>query len=125
MQLTGGEPFMRKNFFEITKKYPDIIFIIFTNGLLLNEEMIKTIKNQKNIVSLISLEGCEEETDEERGKGVYTRLENIMKRLKKQNLFYGTSLTLTSTNFDTITNETFIQNLIDTGCKFFLFIEYK
>jgi MoaA/NifB/PqqE/SkfB family radical SAM enzyme len=123
--VAGGEPFMRRDFFEITKKYPDIIFIIFTNGLLLKDEMIKTIKNQKNIVPLISLEGCEEETDEVRGKGVYTRLENIMKKLKKQNLFFGTSLTLTSTNFNTITNETFIQNLIDTGCKIFLFVEYN
>ena len=123
--VAGGEPFMRKNFFEITKDYPDIIFIIFTNGLLLNEEMIKTIQNQKNIVPLISLEGCEEETDDVRGKGVYTRLENTMKKLKKQKMFFGTSLTLTSKNFETITSETFIQNLIDIGCKFFLFIEYN
>jgi len=123
--IAGGEPFMRKKFFEITKNYPDMIFIIFTNGLLLNEEMIKTIQNQKNIVPLISLEGCEEETDDVRGKGVYTRLENTMKKLKKQKLFFGTSLTLTSTNFNTITSQTFIQKLIDIGCKFFLFIEYN
>ena len=123
--VAGGEPFMRKNFFEMTKDYQDMIFVIFTNGLLLNEETIKTIKDQKNIVPLLSLEGCEEETDEVRGKGVYTRLENTMKKLKKQNLFFGTSLTLTSTNFDTITSEKFIQNLINIGCKLFLFIEYN
>lgn len=123
--IAGGEPFMRKKFFEITKDYPDMIIIVFTNGLLLDEEMIKNIQNQKNIVPLISLEGCEEDTDDVRGKGVYTRLENIMRKLKKRSLFFGASLTLTNMNFDTITNETFIQKLIDIGCKFFLFVEYN
>jgi MoaA/NifB/PqqE/SkfB family radical SAM enzyme len=123
--VAGGEPFMRKKFFEITREYPDIIFLIFTNGLLLNDYMIKTLKKQKNIVPLISLEGCENETDDVRGEGVYTRIENIMNKLKKQTLFFGTSLTLTSINYDTITSETFIKKLINTGCKFFLFIEYN
>ena len=123
--IAGGEPFMRKKFFEITKDYPDMIFLIFTNGLLLNQDMIKNIRKQKNIVPLISLEGCEEETDNVRGKGVYTRLKNIMNKLKKHTLFFGTSLTLTSTNYDTLTDENFIQRLIDTGCKFFLFVEYN
>jgi len=123
--IAGGEPFMRKKFFEITKDYPDMIFLIFTNGLLLNQDMINTIKKQKNIVPLISLEGCEEETDDVRGKGVYKRLENIMNKLKKQTLFFGTSLTLTSKNYNTITSQDFIQRLIDTGCKFFLFLEYN
>jgi len=123
--IAGGEPFIRKKFFEITKDYPDMIFLIFTNGLLLNQDMINTIKKQKNIVPLISLEGCEEETDDVRGKGVYKRLENIMNKLKKQTLFFGTSLTLTSKNYNTITSQDFIQRLIDTGCKFFLFLEYN
>ena len=120
--VAGGEPFMKPKFFKITKDYPDIIFVIFTNGLLINEE---TIKSQKNIVPLISLEGCEEETDDMRGQGVYDRLQKTMTKLNKNNLFFGTSLTLTKSNFETITSETFIQNLINLGCKFFLFVEYN
>jgi MoaA/NifB/PqqE/SkfB family radical SAM enzyme len=123
--VAGGEPFMRKKFFQTTKDFPDIIFVLFTNGLLINEDTLKIIKSQKNIVSLISLEGCEEETDEIRGKGVYNRLEKTMEKLNKNNLFFGTSLTLTSSNFDTITSDIFIQNLIDRGCRFFLFLEYN
>lgn len=121
----GGEPFMRPSFFEITKDYPDMIFLTFTNGLLINNETLKTMKKQKNIAPLISLEGCEEETDERRGKGIYKRLQKTMEKIKDQNIFFGTSLTLTKNNFDTILNESFIQNLIDTGCKFFLFVEYN
>ena len=45
--------------------------------------------------------------------------------LNKNKHFFGTSLTLTSTNFETIINEAFIQNLVNLGCKFFLFVEYN
>jgi len=123
--IAGGEPFIRKKFFEITKNYPDMIFLIFTNGLLLNQDVIKIIEKQRNIVPLISLEGCEEETDAVRGLGVYKRLEETMNKLKKHTLFFGTSLTLTSKNYGTVTSQDFIQRLIDTGCKFFIFIEYN
>jgi len=123
--VAGGEPFIRTNFFQITKDFPDIIFIIFTNGLLINKDTLLTIKTQKNIIPLISLEGCEEDTDDRRGHGVYDRLQKTMTMLHKHGLFFGTSLTLTNTNFETITNETFIQNLIQLGCKFFLFVEYN
>ena len=121
----GGEPFMRPDFFKITKDYPDIIFLIFSNGLLINKEILEAMKKQKNIVPLISLEGCEEETDDRRGEGIFNRLQKIMEKIREQDIFFGTSLTLTKNNFETILNESFIQDLIDTSCKFFLFVEYN
>lgn len=123
--IAGGEPFMRPGFFEITKDYPDIIFTIFTNGLLIDVKVLKTMKKQKNIIPLISLEGCEEETDDRRGLGIYKRLQSTMEKIKSQEIFFGTSLTLTKNNFDTILSESFTQDLIDTGCKFFLILEYN
>ncbi len=123
--VAGGEPFMRPAFFDITKEYPDMIFVIFTNGLLINDHILESIAQQKNIAPLISLEGCEEETDDRRGKGIYTRLQHTMEKIQGKHVFFGTSLTLTAQNFDTILNESFIQHLVDTGCKFFLFIEYN
>lgn len=123
--VAGGEPFMRPAFFDITKDYPDMIFVIFTNGLLINDQILESMKKQKNIAPLISLEGCEEETDEIRGDGIYKRLQKIIGKIKDHNIFFGTSLTLTKNNFDTILNESFIQNFINTRCKFFLFIEYN
>ena len=48
-----------------------------------------------------------------------------MLKIKEKNIFFGTSLTLTKNNFNTILNEQFIQGLIKTGCKFFLFVEYN
>ncbi len=125
MVLAGGEPLVRQDILRITADFPDIIFLMFTNGLLITDEMAAQFKAQKNIVPLISLEGYEESTDERRGEGVYERLQKIIEKLKKQDVFFGTSLTVTRSNFDTLTDNQFIGNLTNLGGKFLLFVEYS
>jgi MoaA/NifB/PqqE/SkfB family radical SAM enzyme len=122
--LAGGEPLVRKDILDIIRDYPDIIFLMFTNGLMISEEMIARFKTLKNIVPLISLEGHASDTDERRGQGVSEHLEGLIGKLKKQDVFFGTSLTLTRNNFETITDEQFIGDLTAAGCKFVLVAEY-
>lgn len=122
--IAGGEPLMRPEIMDITKNYREIIFLIFTNGLLIDDEMILKFKKQKNVVPLISLEGNREDTDQRRGEGTHSHLHNTMKEMKQKGIFFGNSLTLTRANFSTIMDEQYIKNLVDSGCKFFLFLEY-
>jgi len=124
MTLAGGEPFVRKEILDITKDFPEIIFLIFTNGLLINEELLEKLKKQKNVVPVISLEGYEEDTDMRRGKGVYERLEKIIDGLKKNKIFYSISITITKQTFDTVTDQEFVKSLVNLGCKLFFFVEY-
>jgi MoaA/NifB/PqqE/SkfB family radical SAM enzyme len=124
MVLAGGEPLVRPDILDITRDHPEIIFLMATNGLLISDDIITRFKEQKNLVPLISLEGYEEETDNRRGRGVYARLKNTMEKMKKADIFFGTSLTLTRDNYDPITNDKFIRDLNDLGCKLFLFLEY-
>ncbi len=122
--LAGGEPFTRKDFIEITKENPEMIFPVFTNGLLIDDEIIKQLKNQRNIVPVISLEGFRNETDDRRGTGVYDRITEAMKKLDESGIFFGTSLTVTSENFNTLTDETFVRAQMEKGCKLFFYVEY-
>ena len=122
--LAGGEPFMKPEILNIMRDFPQIIFLVFTNGLLVNDEMISRFKKQRNVVPLLSLEGYAEETDKRRGAGTYETIVGAMKKMKKNHLFFGTSLTLTRSNFQVLTGEPFIKRLTSSGCKFFLFIEY-
>jgi len=122
--LAGGEPFMKPEILNIMKDFPKIIFMVFTNGLLVNDEMIARFKKQRNVVPLLSLEGYAEETDKRRGTGTYETIVTAMKKMKRNHLFFGTSLTLTRSNFQVLTGEPFIKRLTSSGCKFFLFIEY-
>jgi len=124
MVLAGGEPFMRKEILDITKDFPEIIFLIFTNGLMLNRELLAVLKKQKNIVPVISLEGYQEDTDMRRGQGVYDRLKQIIDNLNKNNIFYSVSITISKQTFDDVFDEEFIKGLVDLGCKLFFFVEY-
>jgi MoaA/NifB/PqqE/SkfB family radical SAM enzyme len=122
--LAGGEPFTRPDILEVTREYPEIMFPVFTNGLLINENIIKSIEKQKNLLPIISIEGYESETDMRRGDGVFHQFIKIANRLKNRNVFWGVSVTITRTNFDLVTNDEFINLIINTGCKIFFFVEY-
>lgn len=122
--LTGGEPLMRPEIFQITEKFPEMIFILFTNGSLIENETIDKFKKQKNIIPLLSLEGDPEDTDQRRGEGTHTHVESVMGDLKKEGVFFGTSITLTNFNFETVLNDAYIQAFINRGCKFLLFLDY-
>ena len=54
--IAGGEPFMRPELLDITVKHPQIVFPIFTNGLLIDENIIEKLKKQKNVLPIISME---------------------------------------------------------------------
>ncbi|UCE21097.1 MAG: radical SAM protein, partial [Candidatus Aminicenantes bacterium] len=81
-------------------------------------------KGQNNFVPVISLEGYEENTDERRGKGVYERLQGIIKKIKGRGIFWSVSLTVTRSNFDSIMDYDFVTKLHNLGCKLFFFVEY-
>ncbi len=122
--IAGGEPFVRPEIVRIMKDFPKMIFLVFTNGVLIDEEMIEQFKKNKNVVPMISLEGNETHTDRRRGEGTYKKIEQIMAQLRKKGVFFGTSLTLTKQSFSTITSPQYIEGLIRTGCKFFLYLDY-
>ena len=118
--IAGGEPLKRPEFFNISQDFPEIIFLIFTNGLLIDNDMIIKFRNQKNVVPLISLEGYEKDTDDRRGKGTFEVLQKTMVKMNKENIFWGTSLTLTKPTFSTLIDHKFIEQYVKIGCKFFL-----
>ncbi len=124
MVLAGGEPLVRQDILAITRDFPEVIFFMFTNGLLITDETAAQFKKQKNIVPLLSIEGYEGDTDGRRGNGVYQRLQEAIERLKKQDVFYGVSMTLTRSNYDSITHPDFVSGITGLGCKLMLFAEY-
>lgn len=122
--IAGGEPLVRRDILEITREFPRIVFPIFTNGLLINEEIMRELRRQKHLIPVLSMEGFGMETDERRGEGVFDRLQRVMGRLNEQKTFFGVSLTLTRENYDTVTSAYFIRNLMDQGCKVCFYVEY-
>jgi MoaA/NifB/PqqE/SkfB family radical SAM enzyme len=122
--IAGGEPLTRPEIIDIARDFPHVIFLLFTNGLLLDEPLIDRLTRLRNVVPVLSIEGSQVETDERRGRGVHQRLEEKMRELKRAGVFFSLSLTVTRTNFDTVTDELFIRNAVAAGCKLFFHVEY-
>jgi len=122
--LAGGEPLLRPELAGILAEFPEFIFLVFTNGLLLTDEWLTVLRRQPHIVPLLSLEGDRDMTDGRRGPGTYDRVLTMFGRLKRRGVFFGTSLTLTRTNFATVTSTGFTRDLVGAGVKFFLYLEY-
>lgn len=122
--IAGGEPFIKKNFIETAYHFPKILFPIFTNGLLIDDNTINELNTHKNVIPILSLEGNQLQTDDRRGNGVFEHTDNLMQKLNKKNILWGVSITLTSQNFSTIINDSYIKGIISKGCSFVFFIEY-
>jgi MoaA/NifB/PqqE/SkfB family radical SAM enzyme len=122
--IAGGEPLLRSELLATAGRFPRVLFLVFTNGLLLDNAMVGRLAGLKNVIPLLSLEGTAAETDERRGEGTYEQLIAAMARLQKQRYFFGCSLTLTSRNFSTIFSDEYIGGLAAAGCRLFLLADY-
>ncbi len=122
--LAGGEPMMRRDILESVAEVKDMIFPIFTNGTLIGPSYIEFLKKHLNMIPVISIEGMEHSTDERRGKGMYKRAMQSMEMLHDEDLFFGTSITVTTENFEVVTSDAFVDNLRDLGCKLIIYVEY-
>ena len=122
--LAGGEPMMRKDILERVAEVEDMVFPIFTNGTLIGPSYIQFLKPHLNMIPVISIEGMEHATDERRGKGMYKRAMMSVDLLHKEDLFFGTSITVTTENFDLVTSDAFVDHLQELGCKLVIYVEY-
>ncbi len=124
IMIAGGEPLVRPEILDIIGEFPQITFLVFTNGLLIDDAMAARIAKQRNFVPVLSLEGREADTDARRGEGVHRNLMETVKRIKDRDIFWSVSMTVTSENFGTLTDERFIEGLVKEGCRLFFFVEY-
>lgn len=122
--LAGGEPMMRRDILDAVAEVKDMIFPIFTNGTLIGPSYVEFLNKHLNMVPIISIEGTAIGTDERRGQGVFRRAMQSMEMLCQEDLFFGTSITVTTENLEQVTSSEFINQLRSYGCKIVFFIEY-
>ncbi len=122
--LAGGEPLVRRDVIEAAGNYPDILFPVFTNGTLLDEEYMKLFDKKRNLLPVISIEGQRETTDQRRGSGVYDTVKSAMENIRSHHLIFGVSVTMTTANLREITDNEFLYDLRDSGCKAVIYVEF-
>ena len=103
INLTGGEPLCSPYLFKLLdefKKDSDLYsFSILTNGTLLTKELAEKISEYNPEYIQVSLEGGKRTNDFVRGEGVYKKVGEAIKLLKKNKIFTSISFTATKINY--------------------------
>ncbi|HEX2927840.1 MAG TPA: radical SAM protein [Ruminiclostridium sp.] len=82
--LGGGEPTLYPNFWELVEHMgkKDIIPVIFTNGLTMNDEYAKRLYDLGASI-IVKFDGSEETQDKLTGEGTYKKIRSAMETLVK------------------------------------------
>jgi len=119
--FSGGEPLVRKDFFELTK-YADekgIYVAVATNGTLITEEMAEKMKNSGIKYVQISLDGLRDTHSSFRGiDGVFDKTVRGIKNCVKEGFFVNVSMVVTRYNYHEV--EDVIKLCEELGVDWFM-----
>ncbi|MEO0131458.1 MAG: radical SAM protein [candidate division WOR-3 bacterium] len=111
--ISGGEPFIYqshgKGIIDLAQENPDCLFLVYTNGLLINEAVAKRLGELGNITPAISVEGMKATTDRRRGAGTFDKILKVMSLLRQERVIFGISLTATRHNAYELLSDEFID----------------
>jgi radical SAM protein with 4Fe4S-binding SPASM domain len=98
--LSGGEPFIRKDWHLIAKRLSDkgVIPNIISNGWLVTDDIISKIKESKVGTVAISLDGLKETHDYIRKPGSYDRTISALQRFVGNEVVCGVVTTISNAN---------------------------
>lgn len=78
---------MRRNIVEKASSVKEIVFPIFTNGTLFDEDYMNLFDKNRNLVLIVSIEGNEYQTDSRRGKNTYNSIMAAVDILNKEKFY--------------------------------------
>ena len=113
MVFSGGEPLAYrdegKGVLDLAERHPDVFFMMYTNGTLIDDATAKRMARLGNVMPSISIEGMKEKTDARRGDGVFDKIVAAMGRLRREKVLFGLSITATKDNVEEILSDKVID----------------
>ena len=109
----GGEPTVYrsegKDILDFSERHMDNLFLMYTNGTLIDKEMAKRMADLGNVVPQISVEGFEKETDQRRGKGVFKKILMAFENMREAGVPFGIAMTPMRHNAELLSSDEFID----------------
>ncbi len=122
--ITGGEPLQREGLLEVLARHPRLLFFVFSNARYLDAAAARRFGRLSHVIPILSVEGDEALTDARRGQGAYRRVMAAMSSLREADVFFGFSCMVTRANLPLISRDSFVDGLIEQGCRFGYFVGY-
>ena len=111
--FTGGEPLLyrseSKGVLDIVERHPDLLFLIFTNGTLIDRGVARRFASLGTPTAALAVEGLEESTDSRRGKGAFEQVTRAMCELEDAGALIGISMTVTRHNCAELLSDDFLE----------------
>lgn len=123
--FSGGEPFLRRHdLIALCNKHAECVFLAFTNGTLVDEDLAGDLLRVKNMVPILSPERLAANTGCSFCDATEEHLRKAMAVLKEAGLLFGVSCCYDSGNYQVLGSERFFDEMIALGAKFAWFFTY-
>jgi MoaA/NifB/PqqE/SkfB family radical SAM enzyme len=122
--LAGGEPLLFNRLLDITKNFPSQMFFLFTNSILLDNNIFDEIGRVSNIIPVLSTDISELFVTKQRGDGVYVSIKNCEEQFMQRCIPYGKSVIVNSKNYNHILDDSIRNSLFTKMCKAVVFLKY-
>jgi uncharacterized protein (TIRG00374 family) len=124
--LLGGEPMLMKRYiFQLTREFPELTFLLFSNGTCWENDDVSNIIESGNIIPLLSIDGDEQMTDARRGTGVFAKIKKIQEKFAARGMMHGVSVMVDTNNNLYIREHDFLSKVFDDPHHFTLFMAYS
>jgi len=124
--ILGGEPFLHPELLRLLEAHPDCYFQIFTNGHPIDDALARELRRVGNATPLISVEGDSLVSDERRGRdGVLDKTLAGIEACVRNKLIVGVASSVCQSNFDTLVNEAWVDELVRRGVHYCWFHTYR
>jgi MoaA/NifB/PqqE/SkfB family radical SAM enzyme len=126
--LSGGEPLTWRNghggVLELARDHPDCLFVLHTNGTLIDDAVARGLGELGNVAAALSLDGGRAATDARRGAGAFAAVLAAMERLRRERALYGACLNVGRGNGEELLSDELVDLLFGRmGVLFALLLE--
>ena len=124
--FSGGEPLLYrsqgKDLLDCVEKHADSLFLMFTNGTLIDAPLAARLARLGNLTPALSVEGWRTRTDAQRGAGTFERVLAAMAALREAGVPFGLSVTVTRDNCQEVLSDAFLDFFVGEQGAFYVFL---
>lgn len=122
--VTGGEPLLRPELIALLAEHKKLLFVLITNGSLMTRDTARLLAASGNVVTLVSMEGTEWDTDHRRCSGAHQSVMMAFSLLRRAGACFGFAAMVTTENWRDLCSDSFIDEVVSLGCAVGYFTEY-
>ncbi len=123
LAFSGGEPLLYrsegKGIMDVAELHPDMPFLVFTNGTLVDSAVAARFASLGNISPALSVEGLRETTDARRGPGTFDAVVRALAHLREAGVPTGLSITVTRHNCEEVLSDEFLDFFFSEHSAFY------